>query len=374
MPSTTLRQNVLKKARRLVIKLGSAVLTSDDMTLDGRFMGRIAEQVVGLIDAGYDITLVSSGAIAMGRGMLEVGRRPRDVGALQALASVGQSGLMKRWHDVFAKRGVEVGQMLLSRDGFENRTRYLNVRNCIRHMHRLRVLPVVNENDAVAVEEIRFGDNDIIAALLASALEADALILLSTVDGLHDAEGNVVDLVEDFGQARRLVKSEKSGLGSGGMGTKLEAARMVTDCGQLALIANGREKDVLVRLLDGERIGTVFVPAARTLAPRQRWIVQAVRPAGTLTVDVGAARALISGGKSLLAIGITAVVGQFDRGDVILVRDAHGREVARGLINYNADETRAILGKKSSQIPSVLGRSGYDEVIHRDNMVVTAER
>ncbi len=371
MPSTTIRQTVLCKARRLVIKVGSQLLAKPEGGLDTRYMGRLAAQMADLMDRGYELTLVSSGAIAMGRMMLGMKRRPKDVATLQAVAAVGQSGLMRAWHQAFAKRDREVGQILLTRNGFEDRHRYLHTRNCITELHRIGAVPIVNENDTVAVEEIRFGDNDLIAALVSSSLGTDALILLTVVEGLKDGTDQVVDLVDDLGTVRSMVHAGRSAMGSGGMETKLEAARLATDAGAVAVIAGGRERNVLTRLLAGEKIGTVFVPATRKLAPRQRWIVQAVRPNGSVTIDDGAADALLHKGKSLLAIGVTEIVGRFEAGDVVQIRNRLGHEVARGLINCDAEETRKIMGLKSADQEQKIGRMAYDELIHRDNLVIT---
>jgi glutamate 5-kinase len=373
MASTVLRQQVLCKARRLVVKVGSQLLAHPKGGLDLACMKAIADQVAELDRRGVDVTLVSSGAISTGLGVLKMPRKPKDIAALQAVAAVGQIGLMDRWHELFGRRGIEVAQILLTRDDVEHRKRYLNIRNCIAELHRIHALPIINENDSVSVDEIRLGDNDILAAMVANALPADALVLLSVVDGLHDPSGGVVDIVHDVAAARAMAGEHKSTLGSGGMKTKLEAARMVTDAGEVAVIANGREKDVLLRLVAGEKLGTVFVPATRKLPSRRRWIGQAVRPAGTIVVDDGAAKAVARDGRSLLATGITQVVGVFEKGDVVVVRDGRGMEIARGLINYHSDEARAIMGKRSSQFEKVLGRKAYDEVIHRDNLVVSQQ-
>jgi glutamate 5-kinase len=373
MPSTELRQSVLTRARRIVVKVGSQLLSDPRGGLDAAFMRSLASQIAGLVERGCDVTLVSSGAISAGRNMLGLAARPKDIGVLQAVAAVGQSRLMQSWHEVFAEFKLPVAQMLLNRDDFEDRKRYLNIRNCITELHRFHAVPIVNENDTVSVDEIRLGDNDILAAMLASAIRADALVLLTVVSGLQDADGNVVDLIRDTNDARALVESRKSALGTGGMGTKLEAGRVMTEAGEIAVIASGREENVLPRILAGEKLGTVFVPADRKLASRHRWIGYHVRPSGTITVDYGAAAALSQRGKSLLAMGITAVAGEFEKGDVVVVADPAGREIARGLTNYSAVETVTIMGKKSSQFEELLGRQAYDEVIHRDNLVMNAE-
>ncbi|MBI1369337.1 MAG: glutamate 5-kinase [Planctomycetes bacterium] len=374
MSSSEIRQQVLVGAKRIVIKVGSQILTNASGGFDTRYMKRLAEQIAELIGQGCDVTLVSSGAVAMGRKILNLDKRPKDVGVLQAVASVGQTGLMNAWHEFFAEYGLNIAQMLLTRDDVEDRNRYLNIRNCLTELHEMRAVPIINENDTVSVAELRLGDNDVLAALVANALCADVLILLSVIDGLQDEKGEVLDVVEDVAAARSLIRSGKSEMGTGGMHTKLEAARMVTDAGEAAVIANGRAKDVIRRIMAGETVGTLFVPAQRRMAPRQRWIGQAVRPAGVIMVDEGAAMALIERNKSLLATGIIDVVGQYQKGDVVVIRDARGHELARGLTNYNSDETRAIMGKRTTQFEDILGRRAYDEVVHRDNMAITSTR
>jgi len=372
MPSTHLRQTVLAAARRIVVKFGTQLLTGADGQLDVEYFRQVAAQVADLRQRGFEITVVSSGAIGAGLRELGIAKRPRDVAELQAIAAVGQRRLMTHLHDAFAPHKLHVGQVLVTRSDFDDRVRYLNIRNCIAHLHRMNCVPILNENDTVAVDEIRFGDNDQLAALTCNALRADALVLLTVVNGLLDDKGERIDLVEDIGAACGMVRSEKSKLGTGGMSSKLTAARQATDAGEIAVIANGREPDVLRRLFgsDSRGIGTVFAPKQKKLDSRRRWIGLTKRPAGTLTVDEGAAAAL-SRGKSLLPAGITTVAGDFERGDVLAIIDPHGSEIARGLSNYSAEETRQIKGKKTSELEKVLGRLGYDEVIHRDNMVLT---
>lgn len=374
MASTTLRQNVLARARRLVVKVGSQLLTNARGEPDTRALRRIAHQLADLVKQGCEVTLVSSGAVAFGRKNLAITDRPKDLSVLQAVAAVGQTGLMDRWHAAFKPHDLRAAQILLTRGDFEDRTRYLNIRNCITELHGLGAIPVINENDAVSVDEMRLGDNDVLAAMVTHALCADALILLTVVDGLEDGDGNVVELVEDISSAEPFVGARRSGLGTGGMATKLLAARMVTDAGEIAVVANGRRKNVLADLLAGEKVGTVFVPAARRLASRQRWIGGAVRPSGVIVVDDGAARAVAEQNRSLLATGITQVVGTFEKGDVVVIRNARGGELARGLINYSADETRTIMGKRSNQFEKLLGRRAYDEIVHRDNLVTAPRR
>ncbi len=371
--SADIRREIFAKARHVVVKLGTQVLTKrdpDKRGLDTAYIRRVARQVTDLHDKGLRVTVVSSGAI--GAGCMELGLdvRPTDVADQQAVAAVGQRRLMTHMHDAFARYGLGVGQVLLTRSDFDDRVRYLNIRNCITRLHELGCVPILNENDAVAVEELRFGDNDLLAALTCNALRADLLVLLTVVDGLHDESGETIGLVQSVRDVRRFVRGDTTTLGSGGMASKLEAARLVTDAGEAAVIADGRAPNVLVKLIDGKPLGTLFVPVRGKLSSRLRWIGLTKRPAGWVVVDDGAARALCKRGKSLLASGITGVSGRFDRGAVIEVRDSQGSQIARGLINYDAAEVRKIMGYRSNQFEKLLGRAAFAEVVHRDNLVL----
>ncbi|MCX5660308.1 MAG: glutamate 5-kinase [Planctomycetota bacterium] len=372
MPSTHLRQNVLVHARRVVVKMGTQLLTGPGGKLDQAFLGRIAAQIAALRERKFEVTVVSSGAIGAGCAELELKERPKDVADLQAVAAVGQRRLMTHLHEAFEPHGLKVGQLLLTRSDFDDRVRFLNLRNCVNRLHVMGCVPVVNENDTVAVEEIRFGDNDLLAALMANAVQAEALVIFSVVDGLLDGHGKRIDLVESMAEATSHDRKDKSKLGSGGMTTKLEAARIVTESGHIAVVANGREPDALLKIFSGAPIGTVFAPAARRLDGRERWIGLTKRPHGTLSIDDGAVAALCARGKSLLPSGVTAIDGRFDRGEVVRVCDSAGKEIARGLTNYSSEEIAQVMGKKSSQIEKVLGRAAYAEAIHRDNLVLTA--
>ena len=372
--SIQLRQDVLCQARRVVIKLGTFLLTLPDSSqgeLDLPFLRSVARQVLGLHNNGFEVTLVMSGAIGAGCAELGLAKRPRDVSDLQAVAAVGQRRLMTYLHEAFDKLGLKVAQLLLTRTDFDDRVRFLNIRNCVTHLHRLGCIPVINENDTVSVDELRFGDNDQLAAMMANALRSDALILLFTKDGLLDEQNKPIDLVDNIQSAISLVRDDKTEMGSGGMASKVEAARLVAEAGEIAVIANGRQKNVLARIFASEQIGTVFLPAKRRLDSRQRWIGMTKRPAGTGTIDHGAANALQNSGKSLLATGLLATTGQFERGDLLLIRNENGHDLARGLTNYSSDELRLISGKRSNQFEKILGRKAYDEVIHRDNLVLS---
>lgn len=373
MPSRTLRQTVLASARQIVVKLGTQLLTRDDGQLDAPFLKQIADQIARLRRDRVKVTIVSSGAIGAGWADLGLNKRPKDVAELQAVAAVGQRCLMTHMHNAFILHQIPVGQLLLTRSDFDDRVRFLNIRNCITQLHQLGCVPVINENDTVAVDELRFGDNDMLAALMCNAIPADALILLTVVDGLLDENNHKIDLVRHPDEYCVSAK-QKTPLGTGGIRSKLEAANLVTEAGELAVIANGREPDVLLRLFSlNEQIGTVFAPAPRKLDSRKRWIGLTKRPSGTLIIDDGAVGALRQRGKSLLASGITALSGQFERGDVLLVQDQAGCDVARGLTNYGADELRLVMGKRSIQFEKILGRAAYAEVIHRDNLVLVRQ-
>ncbi|MHC4562182.1 MAG: glutamate 5-kinase [Planctomycetota bacterium] len=369
MPASV-RQTVIAKARHLIVKVGTNAICDDAGRPDLAVIRSLARQIAAVMDSGVGVSLVTSGAIGAGLAELDLARRPKTLPMLQAVAAVGQGQLMRTFHDVFARRGRKVAQVLVTREDFEDRTRYLNIRNTLSKLSELGVLAIVNENDAVAVDEIRYGDNDIIAAHLTNMLAADVLVLLTTVDGVMDG-GAVVDVVEKIDEkTMKLVTGRRSRLGSGGMATKLTAAAMVTRAGEAIVIANARQPKVLTLLLAGQRVGTVFVPGTRKMSRRDRWIAQASRSAGTITVDAGAARALQQRGKSLLPSGITAVHGRFPKGAIVAVTDQNGRTIARGLTNYSAEQIAKIRGLKTSQIPAALGDKPYDEVIHRNNMTV----
>ncbi|QDU34650.1 Glutamate 5-kinase [Poriferisphaera corsica] len=374
MPSTELRQSVLSGAKRVVVKIGTQLLTlpkAEGGGINKAFINGLAKQIAGLREKGVEVTLVSSGAVGAGCVELEMTERPSDVAGLQAAAAIGQRRLMDLMHKAFEKHGISVAQILLTRTDFDDRTRYLNIRNCIRKLHEYGTLPILNENDTVSVDELRFGDNDMLAALTCNALRAQAVVLLTSVDGLLDEQMQVIDLVDDVDKFMNLTNDdEKTSWGSGGMGSKLEAARLVTDAGDVAVIASGREKSILLRLMDGEKLGTVLLPAKRKLASKQRWIALTKRPAGTLVVDEGAANALIVRKKSLLASGIVKVSGRFEKGDILAIKTEGGDEIARGLTNFDHEDLKLIAGKRSDQFEKILGRVTYAEVIHRDYLVM----
>jgi glutamate 5-kinase len=373
--------------RSVVVKLGTQLLSKGggDRTLDTAFIGAVAGQIARLREAGVRVTVVSSGAVGAGMARLKLGKRPDDLATLQAVAAVGQPRLMTAWADALSPHGLSAAQILLTREDIDHRLRFLNLRNTLAAAETLGAVPVINENDTVSTDEmvrISFGDNDLLAALVAQAIGAQLLVLLSVVDGLLDPAGKPLRLVTDLEHAQSLVRPEKSASGKGGMDSKLNAASILTRAGECLVVADGRTPEVLPRILKGEEIGTLFVPAvgagrgsgggvakAGKTTGRNRWIASA-RPSGTVTVDEGAAKALARGKSSLLPAGITGVEGDFDRGDLVHIVSAAGVVLAKGLSNYPAEQVRQIQGKKSADVRKLFQDNAYDEVVHRDNMVL----
>jgi len=367
---TVTRDNLVARARRIVVKVGTNALTGAGGRLDVGFARTLSGQIAGALGAGVDVTLVSSGAIGAGIAELDLSGRPRNLPLPQATAAVGQGQLMRTFHDAFAGFGVKVAQILLTREDFHERARYLNIRNTIAALADCRALPIINENDTVSVDEIRFGDNDLIAALVANMIDADLLVLLTDVDGFLRG-GKVVARLEAVDEGVIADAGGPGRAGMGGMRSKLQAAGMVTGAGAAVIIANARAKDCLARLLAGEELGTLCVPARRRMSARRRWIGHAARTSGKLHVDAGAALAVREGGKSRLASGITGVIGRFAKGATVAIVDPEGRQIARGLANYSADQIARIRGIRSSQFAKVLGDKPYDEVVHRNNMTLS---
>ncbi len=375
--STNVQSNVVDRkalvagVRSVVVKIGTNALSDASGHLDTALIAHFAEQVAALVQRGVRVTMVSSGAIGAGMAELKLAKRPKDLPMLQASASVGQSILMNLFAVAFAPHSLHVGQILITRGDFEHRGRYLNLRNCIAALHASKCVPIINENDSVAIAEIKFGDNDLIAAQVTNLLRADLLILLSVVDGLLDGQGVTIPVVQDMDDAAGNVDDDKrSTRGTGGMGSKLLAAGTVKTAGEPVLIANGKRPNVIVDLLNGVETGTLIVPASRKLSSRSRWIGMTARTKGTLVVDDGAAKALRAN-KSLLASGIVATREVFDAGDAVQIVTAEGVVIARGLSNYTRDEVEKIKGHKSSEFAKLLGTDTYyDEVIHRDDLVI----
>jgi glutamate 5-kinase len=368
----SLRSEILGGVKSIVVKLGTQLLADPQKRLDAVYLGRMAQQVQTLRQRGVQVTIVSSGAVGAGLRQLDLPKRPTDLAALQAVAAVGQPQLMHGWSHAFEPYGLPVAQLLLTREDIEQRTRFLNVRNTINALHALGAVPIINENDTISTDEIiriTFGDNDILAGLVAHATQAHLLVLLSVVDGLLDASGRSVRVVPDLEAAKALVRKEKSSLGKGGMDSKLEAARMVTRCGSPMVVANGRDENVLVRLLSGENIGTLFLPAPQRRSSRVQWI-GGLRPRGQVHVDPGAVTALVDKHRSLLPAGIRSVSGEFERGDCVGIIAPDGTLVARGLSNYDSVTLRQVVGRKTADVRALLKEAAYDEAVHRDNLVV----
>ncbi len=369
------RKILVSRTKRLVVKVGTGVITTKDGLLDTAQVSSISKQIVGLKRRGYEVALVSSGAVGAGMGELGMRRRPSTLPELQAAAAVGQGKLTGAYDDCFKAEGYHAAQVLLTREDLEERHRYLNTCNTINALFGFKVVPVINENDTVSVEEISFSDNDILSALVTNLLRAELLVMLSSVDGLYKKPGKgaeFVPVVEEItGDVERLASRSMTHLGMGGMESKLKAARIATNSGEAVIIANGRTPDVLTRIIGGEELGTLFLPARKRLKSRKRWIGFTLRPRGRIYVDEGAFAALSKRGKSLLASGITDVDGKFDRGDVISISTTGNKtEFARGLTNYSSTELMKIKGQSSSSIKKTLGSKPYDEVVHRDNMVL----
>ncbi len=370
-------RRALNRARRIVVKVGSGLITAPDQGPLAPRISRLAADLAALVADRREVALVSSGAIATGTARLGLHTRPRSIPQKQAAAAVGQSALMWHYEQAFKRHGIHVGQVLLTGQDISDRSRYLNARNTLLALLDFGVLPIVNENDTVAVDEIKVGDNDNLAALVAHLIDADLLVLLTDVDGLytgdprHDPAARVLETVEAVTEdIVRLVFDEAGRVSVGGMSTKLEAAQKASASGIPMVIASGQEAGTLARLLKGESIGTYFQPRDDRLAARKRWIAFAVPPQGRLMVDAGARKALTERGKSLLPSGLVDVQGDFPAGAVVSLAEFDGPEFARGLVNYDAHELRTIRGRKTREIEKALGYKGFDEVIHRDNLVV----
>ncbi|TDO10515.1 MULTISPECIES: glutamate 5-kinase [Halomonas] len=363
-------------ARRVVVKIGSALLTNDGRGLDEAAIGGWVDQIAALHRRGIEVVLVSSGAVAAGMVRLGWQVRPSAVHELQAAAAVGQNGLTECYEGHFARHGLLTAQVLLTHDDLSNRKRYLNARSALRTLVALRVVPVVNENDTVVTDEIRFGDNDTLGALVANLLEADALMILTDQEGLFDADPRSNPEARLIAEGRAddpslaAVAGGGGALGRGGMATKVRAARLAARSGAVTVIASGRQPDVLGRLAEGERLGTLLLPEQAPMAARKRWLVGQLQVRGSLTLDAGAVKVLRDRGSSLLPVGVKSVAGNFVRGDMVVCVDEQGQRVAKGLVNYGADEARLLVGKPSHQIEAILGYMEAPELIHRDNLVV----
>ena len=371
-------REALRRARRWVVKVGSSLLTADGRGLDRELMGAWAAQIAALRAEGREVVLVSSGAVAEGLQRLGWRERPHALHELQAAAAVGQMGLIQAYEAAFQRHGLRTAQVLLTHEDLAHRARYLNARSTLRVLLGLGVVPVINENDTVAVEEIRFGDNDTLAGLVANLLEAEVLVLLTDQEGMYDKDPRrdpTARLVREAEAGDPALRAMAEGggvgrLGRGGMVTKVRAAELAARSGAATVIASGREQAILLRLAAGEARGTFLRPARPPLAARKRWLAGQLRVRGRLHLDEGAVRALREQARSLLPVGVRAVEGAFGRGDLVACVAPDGREVAKGLVNYAADEARRIAGQPSSRIEAILGYVDEPELIHRDNLVL----
>jgi len=375
IPPATL--SVVATARRLVVKVGSSLVTNGGRGIDHAAVGRWAEEIAQLRGAGKEVALVSSGAIAEGMQRLGWAERPAAMHELQAAAAVGQMGLVQAYEAAFSRFGLHTAQILLTHEDLADRRRYLNARSTLLTLIALGVIPVINENDTVTTDEIRLGDNDTLGALVTNLIEADVLVLLTDQPGLYssDPRNDAAATLLSHGRAgdpalEVMAGGPGSQLARGGMLTKVLAAKRAARSGASTVIADGRDERVLTRLAAGEALGTQLIAETMTLAARKQWLADHVRMAGRLTLDAGAARALTRDGKSLLPIGVVACDGSFERGEIVGCIDPEGREIARGLINYSASETQRILKKPSSEIASILGYIDEPELIHRNNLVL----
>lgn len=370
------RQELVRRARTIVVKVGTNVLSTDDDRLDSDRIASLAEQIRRLVESGRKVVLVSSGAIGAGMGLLGLRERPKDLSHLQAAAATGQAHLIHLYDKHLRPHGFHAAQLLLTANDFKSRSRYLNVRNTLLTLAEFPTVPIVNENDTVSTEEIKLGDNDRLAAMVANLIRADLLVILSVVDGLltgdpTDPASRRIPLVEKFDEElMALVGASKSSRGTGGMRTKLEAVQTATAVGTNVMIANGKRPQILDDIFTGEDVGTLFLAEQEAVPAWKRWIGYTLPPKGKLVLDDGARRAVEQQGKSLLAIGVSAVEGDFEKGEVVSLVDLRGEEFARGLTNYDARTASLVAGKRAEEITALLGAMRYDEVIHRDNLVV----
>lgn len=369
-------RRALTRVNRCVIKIGSALLTNYGQGLDPVAIGGWVAQIAALRARDVQIVLVSSGAVAAGMQRLGYKTRPHALHELQAIAAVGQMGLVQVYESAFQRHGLRTAQVLLTHDDLTNRERHLNARSTLRTLLSLGVIPVINENDTVATEEIRFSDNDTLASLVTNLLEAELLVILTDQEGLYTADPRVhpsAELVQEGVAGDPTLEAMAGGsglLGRGGMRTKLLAAAKAARSGAATVIASGREPEVLLRVLAGERIGTYLVPTEERMVARKRWLADQMQVQGRLRLDAGAVKVLRESGRSLLPVGVQAVEGSFRRGELVVCLDPHGQEVARGLVNYDSDDATKIIGKASSQIEAILGYVDEPELIHRDNLVL----
>ena len=371
-----IRKETLANVRKILIKVGSAVLTNED-GLDLQIIEQLVDDISALRERGYQVVLVSSGAIASGKHRLGIPGKLKSIPQKQAAAAVGQGRLMRVYSNAFGKHGLFVGQVLLTMSDITDRKRFLNIRNTLFTLLEWGVITIINENDTVAVDEIKFGDNDQLAAMVANIIEAHLVINLTSTEGLYDhnpadsKKAKLIPLVTELTpEIEAAATEEATPVGMGGMKSKVLAAKKVTACGIPYIIAPGRRQGILQEIMDGKEAGTLFLPMAGRLCSRKHWIAFTLRARGRLVIDAGAREAIVEEGKSLLPSGVTEVEGNFVQGDPVTCVDGSGNPIAKGLVNYGADEIRKIMGLKTAKIEQVLGYKDYDEVIHRDNLAV----
>lgn len=377
MSKSLLQNSLLANSKVLIVKVGSSLVTNNGEGLDRAAIAAWATQISALVKQGKQVVLVSSGAVAEGMQRLGWKKRPVEVNELQAAAAVGQMGLVQMYESCFAQHGLHTAQILLTHDDLRDRKRYLNARSTLKTLLDLNVIPIINENDTVVTEEIRFGDNDTLAALVANLIEADALVILTDQQGLYSADPRKEKDAKfiSFETAGNLALEQMAGgagssVGTGGMLTKILAAKRAANSGAHTVIASGREADVLIRLSAGEAIGTHLKSTQIKTIAKKQWLADHLRVGGKLVLDAGAVKVLRTDGKSLLPIGVVDVIGQFERGDVVACTDEAGTEIARGIVNYNSADTLRIKRKASSEIEKTLGYVEESELIHRDNLIV----
>ena len=372
-----MRSELFAEPGTVVVKVGTNVLANAEGVLDRARIASLAGQILGIRRRGWRVVLVSSGAIGAGVGKLNLGKRPTDLPHLQACAAIGQTALMQLYQECFAPHGILPAQILLTAGDFDNRARYLNVRNTIRTLFEYQSLPIINENDTVSVAEIKFGDNDHLAAMVSNLMQAKLLVLLTNVDGLYSADPGIdptAILLSTVSEIDRsitdLAGATKSNLGTGGMWSKLKAARLATSAGGAVIMANGSRDGILEAVFEGRVVGTLFLPQSGAVPAWKRWIGLTARPKGSLLVDAGAQNAVVQLGKSLLPVGVRGVIGDFGKGDLVSICVEGGIEIARGLTNYSSAEASRLAGLKTEQIAERLGKVPYPELVHRDNMAL----
>lgn len=371
------KRTQLGQSKRWVIKIGSALLTNDGRGLDKMAIENWVTQMANLRKRGVELVLVSSGAVAEGLSRLNKNKRPTELHQLQAAAAVGQMGMVQTYESFFQKHGLHTAQILLTHEDLANRQRYLNARSVLRTLISLNVIPVINENDTVATEEIRLGDNDTLASLVANLIEAELLVILTDQQGLYERDPRLDPTAKLVAQGyagdpvlEAMAGSTGGVLGRGGMLTKLKAASRAARSGAATIIVSGRITEILLKIATGENLGTLLLPAQSPIAARKQWLASHLKVRGTLYLDEGAVRVLKSAGKSLLSIGVSRAEGKFDRGEMVACVGPDGKEIARGLVNYNVEETRKILRHATDEIEKILGYVAEAELIHRDNLVL----